>query len=85
MRKINHREAAHGEVSSCTYLTSFQIWVIHIRVFRIWTSRIRLVLTRLARVRGMGRLVDDILHIHDLALVVTEPIADDVPGPFQLF
>lgn len=39
-----------------------------LRVFRIWTSRIRLVLTRLARVRRMGRLVDDILHIHNLAL-----------------
>lgn len=60
------------------------IRVIHIRVFRIWTSRIRLVLTRLARVRRMGRLVDDILHIHDLALAVPEPIADYVPGSLQL-
>ena len=32
----------------------------------------------------MGRLVDDILHIHDLALAVPEPVADYVPGPFQL-
>ena len=62
----------------------FQTWVIHIRVFRIWTSRIRLVLTRLARIRGMGRLVDDILHIHDLAFAVPEPIADYVSGSLQL-
>lgn len=34
--------------------------------------------------RGMGCLVDDILHIHDLALAVPEPIADYVPGPLQL-
>ena len=33
----------------------------------------------------MGRLVDDILHIHDLALAVPEPIADYVPGSLQLF
>lgn len=46
---------------------------------------IRLVLTRLARVRGMRCLVDDILHIHDLAFAVPDPIADYVPGPFQLF
>ena len=58
--------------------------MIHIRVFRIWTSRIRLVLTRLARVRGTGRLVDDILHIHDLTLAVPESVADYVPGPLQL-
>lgn len=32
----------------------------------------------------MGRLVDDILHVHDLALAVPEPIADYVPGPLQL-
>ena len=32
----------------------------------------------------MGRLVDDILHIHDLALAVPEPVADYVPGPLQL-
>ena len=62
----------------------FQTWVIHIRIFRIWTSRIRLVLTRLARVRGMGRLVDDILYIHDLVLAVPQPVADYVPGSFQL-
>ena len=58
--------------------------MIHIRVFRIWTSRIRLVLTRLARIRGMGCLIDDILHIHDFALAVSQPIADYVPGSFQL-
>ena len=57
----------------------FQIWVIHIRVFRIWTSRIRLVLTRLARVPGMGHLVDDILHIHYLTLAVLEAVVDYVP------
>ena len=67
------------------FLAVFQTRVIHIRVFRICTSRIRLVLTRLARVRGMGRLIDDILHIHDLALAVPKPVADYVPGPFQLF
>ena len=33
----------------------------------------------------MGRLIDDILHIHDLALAVPKPVADYVPGPFQLF
>ena len=32
----------------------------------------------------MGCLIDDILHIHDLALAVPEPIADYVPGPLQL-
>ena len=32
----------------------------------------------------MGRLVDDILHIHDLALTVPEAVADYVPGSFQL-
>ena len=31
----------------------------------------------------MGCLIDDILHIHDLALAVSEPITDYVPGPFQ--
>ena len=52
--------------------------------FRIWTSRIRLVLTRLARVRRIGRLVDDILYIHDLALAVPQPVADYIrlaPAP----
>ena len=29
-------------------------------------------------------IVDDILYIYDLALAVSEPIADYVPGPFQL-
>ena len=32
----------------------------------------------------MGRLVDDILHIHDLALAVPQPIADYVSGALQL-
>lgn len=32
----------------------------------------------------MGCFVGDILHIHDLALAVPEPIADYVPGPLQL-
>lgn len=32
----------------------------------------------------MGRLVDDILHIHDLAFAVPEPIADYVSGSLQL-
>ena len=32
----------------------------------------------------MGRLVDDILHIHDFALAVPEAIADYVPGSLQL-
>ena len=32
----------------------------------------------------MGRLVDDILHIHDLALAVSETVADYVPSPLQL-
>ena len=58
--------------------------VIHIWVFRIWTSRIHLVLTWLAYVRGMRRLVEDILYIHDLALAVPQPIADHVPGLLQL-
>ena len=42
-------------------------------------------LTRPVRLRGMGRFIDDILHIHDLALVVPEAVADDVPGPLQFF
>ena len=62
----------------------FQTWSIHIRVFRIWMFRIRLILTRPVRLRGMGRFVDDILHIHDLALAVPESVADDVAGPLQL-
>ena len=33
----------------------------------------------------MGRLVDDILHIHDLSLTVPQAVTDYVPGPFQLF
>lgn len=32
----------------------------------------------------MGRLVDDILHIHDFALAVPEAVADYVPGSLQL-
>ena len=32
----------------------------------------------------MGRLVDDILHVHDLALAVPEAVADYVPGSLQL-
>ena len=32
----------------------------------------------------MGCLIDDILHIHDFALAVSQPIADYVPGSFQL-
>ena len=46
--------------------------------------RIRFLLTRPVRLRGMGRFVDDILHVHDLAFAVPEAVADDVPGPFQL-
>ena len=46
--------------------------------------RIRLILTRPVRLRGMGRFVDDILHVHDLALAVPEAVADDVAGPLQL-
>lgn len=45
---------------------------------------IRLVFTRLPRVRGIGCLVDDILHIHDLALAVPEPITDYVSSSLQL-
>ena len=56
--------------------------VIHIRVFRIWTSRIRLVLTRLTRIRGDGVSCRDvILYIHDFALAVPEAVADYVPSP----
>lgn len=33
----------------------------------------------------MGRFVDDILHIHNLALAIPEPVADYVSGSFQLF
>ena len=32
----------------------------------------------------MGCLVDDILHIHNLALAVSEPIANYIPGSLQL-
>ena len=32
---------------------------------------------------GMGRLVDGILYIHDLALSVSETVADYVPNPLQ--
>ena len=32
----------------------------------------------------MGRLVDDILHIHDFALAVPEAVVDYVPGSLQL-
>ncbi len=32
----------------------------------------------------MGRLVDDILHIHDFAFAVPEAVADYVPGSLQL-
>lgn len=32
----------------------------------------------------MGRLIDDMLHVHDLALAVLESVADYVPSPLQL-
>ena len=39
---------------------------------------------RLARVRSKGSLLDNILHIHNSAFAVPEPIADYVPGLLQL-
>ena len=53
-------------------------------VFRIWTSCIRLVFTRLACVWGTGRFVDDILHILDLTLAAPDTVTDCVPGLLQL-
>ena len=49
------------------------IWVIHIRGFRIWVSRIRLSPVRL------------MLHIYNRALAVPQKIADYVPGSLQFF
>lgn len=62
----------------------FQTRVIPIQLFRIWKSWIRLILTRLARIRGMGYLIDGILHIHDFTLAVPESVAYYVLGLLQL-
>lgn len=60
--------------------TSSLDFTIHIRFFRIWTLRFwrRRLWPGLVR-----RFINDILHIHDLALAVPDTVADNVPRLLQ--